>query len=1133
MPKLLPLLLDRPHSPRRYAGTKTDQRGSAIVLVLVSCVLMAVLAATLLQLARFERIPQSQSNIDVVVESVVEEIVNQLTDDILDDAGNVFNPTLGAGGGDEPWDFPWTTPSIAPGRTVESSAGATVNVFGGAFDDTWLASTAPDYRAANRVPANTVNFAGVTKIANTNGVWRKISSLSGMFLSNGSGGSDLSATDTPTENFVNNVASELTRDTNILVSSNALVDADRDGIGDSRWEWAPLKQIGATQYVTAVRIIDLSARADLNVPLGRFNTTLATLPRGDSPAELDIEQLIDDVATRSGINTGTAETEWRAVISSRLSGGATTTPIASVATNYDGNTAIPASQSRRDVWVNGSSLVDNDFNFNGKDPDGGGPLDYGQSAYFYSTDAFELLYRNGLSNATTSSIENLMPAWLRQNAGNESDFSDAFANQARFFLSNPRSSVSPFTGSSVTAPSLPGNTTHALKLDINEAVKTDAGRTELRNEIDRVISSGNTAALLALFPQFNTSADQLADQLAANITDYIDSDNKLTRVGTRYGFEALPYIGEVYTQQVYGIASKNEDGTNDVILNWESEGETGVVIEIANPFARYNGTAWTGRPVKLTDVWLRINGADDVELSALSGRTELLPGDVLLITRNSTGCDTATLDTLDFVANPTFNTQGNFNNVYTAALTTALPSNVSLLTFTLHAELDDAAATLIKYTGCEAQVSADTIAETLSGITTTTLDVDDQGFVRTHYRGFAQGLQMMTVDQRPDTTVAGGVANGYTVEVSSLDTPSVNTDTTSGQATLLVPAATTLGNETKASSPAIFTSLAGEQFNWPDSTRERMQWVGDILQIPMVGMGSTATGDDAQISKAFVDTTGGATAVTGGIDALYLPYKVDDNLVTDAPIINNTAAPYNVPHSLMLLERLTTFNPATDTEDGDGDSDSATESFASPDYDEMLVPGKLNLNTATLETIRSLLPLPTDTSNTDLLRRRVSERIIERRESLRQLTDYGMGLDNIPGLVSPAAFYEHIGRSMNQSPIGSANTGDTFDLGTPAVRVDLNDYESPLGTYPANTDGASGDGVGDDREEELMIAKWLSEVASARSDVFAAYIVVQGYPADAFTGGVTESAELIVIFSRANVGPTDERAQEIARLRVK
>ena len=133
---------------------------------------------------------------------------------------------------------------------------------------------------------------------------------------------------------------------------------------------------------------------------------------------------------------------------------------------------------------------------------------------------------------------------------------------------------------------------------------------------------------------------------------------------------------------------------------------------------------------------------------------------------------------------------------------------------------------------------------------------------------------------------------------------------------------------------------------------------------------------------------------------------------------------------------------------------------------------------------------------------------------------YAMGAYNIPGIAYTTALYEQIEPITN--PVGETTT-----LGTSPSRIDLNDHETTLGTY-----NALADGVADDREEELMLAKWLTEVAETRSDIFAAYIVVQGYPSGNFAAGVDESARLIVIFSRANVEGQGDRAVEIDRFRI-
>ena len=60
---------------RHCVGGQLDRRGSAIILVLVTIVLIAILATTLIQITRFERIAKSESNIEAVVSSVVDEIL--------------------------------------------------------------------------------------------------------------------------------------------------------------------------------------------------------------------------------------------------------------------------------------------------------------------------------------------------------------------------------------------------------------------------------------------------------------------------------------------------------------------------------------------------------------------------------------------------------------------------------------------------------------------------------------------------------------------------------------------------------------------------------------------------------------------------------------------------------------------------------------------------------------------------------------------------------------------------------------------------------------------------------------------------------------------------------------------------
>ena len=283
---------------------------------------------------------------------------------------------------------------------------------------------------------------------------------------------------------------------------------------------------------------------------------------------------------------------------------------------------------------------------------------------------------------------------------------------------------------------------------------------------------------------------------------------------------------------------------------------------------------------------------------------------------------------------------------------------------------------------------------------------------------------------------------------------------------------------------------------------------------------------------------------TDGVQALLLPYKtstaasgneragvISNNVVLDGSGLSGVL---NVPHSLMLLEQLTTYSPATDgidsdNADGDDNINTGGGTRNNPDEQELLVPGRINLNTATRETLIRLLPYPDLTT-----RAAVADAIITRRESLNQFAHHGIGANSIPGIAYTSSLYEHLER------LGSGGAGITAFASNPArdntnntyrngVRIDWTDEEATTGGF-ALPSGLT-DGVIDDREEEIMLGKWLAEVADNRSDVFAAYIVVQGYPADDFTVGAIESARLIVIFSRANVQGAGDQAVEIGRFR--
>jgi hypothetical protein len=1119
-----------PQGLRRCKGGR-DERGSAILLVLVTLVLMSILAGSLLQLTRFERIPRAESNIDVVVESVVAEILTQATEDLIDDNGRFLNPNdFATGGGDEAWDFPWT--NLAPASTgvrqpLDIDGNPVPNVRGGLMDDTWLAAQMPEFGTAIPGPGTAYANAGGTA-GGANGQWRKISDLTGNFLRGANGTSDLSSGAAPIEDPVNfNTINN--RNMNIPTGSPILVDADGDGIGDSRWEWAPLRQVGATRYVMAVRVVDLSARMDVNVATGRFNATDASASRGDSPAELNGDEFVTSIVPAG--DQATVRNEWREGLNYHLTGVLPNPPDligATEETRYDENAATPAVGSRADYWRRGAALVSNTFDSNGANP--AGAEDYSNST-FGLTDAYELLRGNGFNSNASTPLENLMPTLTRRNNA-EDNFAVGNTNgwsQQQFWRFDPRKHMSIFTGSSVAVkPAATTAQNRELKLDVNEAVRT-GNLGALRQRILDFLNTANGAALVNEYPHLTSNA-QLADQLTVNIADYIDSDNQVSQLGTATGFEALPYISEVYTQRYYqatAVAPPVAPSTDNQVT-WSGVGAQGYVIEIANPFAP--DTSGRGRPVSLTNVWIDINGSQ-LELGGIAGvPTELAPGDVVLLYRSSGGA----LGVLDnYHSSNANNTTGGFTTVHTG-IGPPMPRNTQNVTIGLRAALQGSNTPAgFNYSAVDIELGGNSVTEpaTANAISGPPVPPNHFSYIQTHYVGHAVGLRMMTVTK-------GGGSNDYVADTSTLDDPSVNCDVVAGgAATQSIP--TTLANEVKASTPTGFGNLDNaanggpQQIVWPDSERQRMHWIGDILQIPLIGLRG-ANANDATMAEAFIAAAGG-TALnnpnTGtGVEALMLPYQ-------SGIVINGAASSgvLNYPHAALLMEQLTTFSPATDGLDGDngdGDDNALTGggTLAAPDLEEVLVPGRININTASRETLERLLPFP------DLATRQaVARAIVERRESTQQSAPigsggYGMGSNGLPGIAYSGALYEQIATLpngfaptyVNISRDGANSTG----LGGGNARIDWNDHEETLGTF------VPVDGVVDDREEEIMLAKWLSEVADTRSDIFAAYIVVQGYPAGDFSGGAVESARLIILFSRAGVETTGDRAVEIGRIRL-
>lgn len=1046
--------------PRRDAPApranrfRCDRRGSAIILVVVAIVLMAILGATFVQITRFERIDTGGEHIDIAINSVLNEVAVVLAQDLYDDNGNFFNH-VGSdrtdGGGDEPFDYAWTDSTVAE-RAVVFVDGTGGVAEGGVYDDPWLAE-------AFAMPPGGVPI-----------VWPHLSDLTGRFLNVGHRDLTLVGQTNPGE--VASVAADVTNIPVDYTNSPQLVDADGDGIGDSLWAYCPAAEIAGKRYVYAIRIIDLSSKVNINTALGVTDGAgnVTGNPRGDTPAEVDATGLAGYLAVNGGTTAAAAVNEFNQTIAQRY-GGSATVPVA----------WGDATDERRHYWLNGSSLVNTalvnqatDVNYDPADR-------YGQS------DLLELLYKNGLNNtALATPLEDDMPTLLRRDNA-EFVFDDTPAgvhsgSRANFYTNrNARILFTTESGAMVIAPPVgtaatligpdhdsDGTGERILKADINHSSLADL--TEVIE--DTILAYGTFDA--TSFAHFGGSANEFASQLAANIVDMRDPDNQLTTHNGQTGMEALPFVSEVYVQRFYRniVSAETPVGSGVWTHQYTTGAPASYVIELRNPFSK---------PVSLENVFLYLDGSPfggtGGELSTFPGvpADELLqPGASMFIYFNGRGGE----DML--------NGYVPAGNDIDSPITDAWPIGSGAVQVELRGE-DQGTGTTLAWPYCG--VIVDGVENIANGWETTNSMVaaplpggaNNAFYIQHSYHGTdgVNLLQCEPSDFGPQTD-----------EPESYDATMIEVGSTSKTRQPTVAGGQFVGDWNGGDMQWLFLD---KQTSATDNDG-RIPYVADVLTIPVVGPNDPGSAN-ATLASA-IQASGVAR-----LDNLMLDYRA-----STAPVISNVSPSLNVPHAVLLLERLTTHSPAVDGFDLDGDGVDVSAG-GTPDYDEVYVPGKINLNTASLNVLIGALPFPTAAQ-----RNAVALRVFNFRDS--------------PG-VRPAT-----ARSSTQP--GIAYTGELYELLTADLaglnpQPDWNDHQ--VGGMTSDTTFLV-DNITGDREEDLMLAKWLNEVCTTRSDVFAVYLVVQGFPEGNFGAGAVESARVVAVFSRANVRQAGDKAQLIAVRRI-
>lgn len=679
---------------------------------------------------------------------------------------------------------------------------------------------------------------------------------------------------------------------------------------------------------------------------------------------------------------------------------------------------------------------------------------------------FELMRGAGVETGanTSAPFEARLSTFFRDGAG-EANYA-AYGTMQQFFETNPRLHTTVLSGITNYAPSLntPSNNEKLLL----------GGTTTAAAVRERVYAVFNNYPV-----QPNTLADtnEMADQFTANLFDYLDADNHVTAmmtapsVTTRYGLEALPFLAEVYVERPY-TAVGAATGAGPYVSEWTQNGDAGYAIEITNPFTR---------PILLDDVELWIEGGD------VATPTSTLVGELFdlaenganeLSTHNTTASqadDPATTrdeglmlwpgDRIVFYHDPA-------GTLGIASLVDITGGNVILVDITTTA---NAGAGVPWPSGVQAAATPYIPAEVTVGLRAT----DQTGTIMTTpYHQITNASftapDLLTNQSDANTTAGGedgllsfsmvGTTDG--ILTLAVDSANMTESRLFPSATVTTKAGEVLGADKAA--PATYSAAMDptqQQIVIQDYENNNLVYLGELLHVTTLGFTATQTIPEAWNTTApadndiFVPTDTSAGSV-GGTDSL------------------------NIPHAAALLDQFTL-------------------------YDVEFTPGLINLNTASAELLYRSLPIADIALRTDVV-----NQIIDYRDQTPGAMDGNRTTYSnrtMPGIAQTGELIELL-RGLSNATDGadtSAINGVLADFGSEGYNVD----NTAIPTVPEVDD------IADDQEEQVLLAKWLAQVTSTRSDCFAAYIWVREHDADDFTSS-TDERRLIAVLHRGAGGNT-------------
>lgn len=1103
----------KPHPPRPAA-----QRGSLMVLVIVVLVLLAILGMSYLQVARLDRIASAQdksNNIDIVAASVTAKIAQTLKDDVT----GIFDGTK------KPYDH--------PAKEV----------------DQWLAASSPSFAA-------------------TDPTWPHLTSLTDEFLRirHDAAAPDEYAIDNSSTNYLVKDAGVKISGTDSLetssISGNSFwalgADADGDGVLDSRWEWAPIQQIGGTAYVMAVRIVDNSSMINVNAATAMTSngtTGYATgtdTPRGYFPTDIDLSRL-----------TSLANGAWSGELSALL--GGTTRQLSG---------AVPSIfTDRQTAWLDHVSMYGYDTN-----------------RYLHRNE-LDLRYRNGLNSSGVSPryLTSDMPNLLRSGSGENAWYNvvggSTTAHMASFFQGGAdadavsgrafpeiRHLLTTVSGAAVFSPNHNNmhTGTRTLKYDlltqdvVSPANDPAARVTNITSRLAKVLKEGTSNYL----SMTDAEIDQVATEYALAIQNYSDTDSLPTgatiNTTTFYGLETLPFIREVYFQVAYEDQNVVTAGDGYYETWVRRDDSQAMVVEIGNPFDRAitlggaNGPFVRVAVIDNSDALVATSATGSLS-ATLNGGAKALVYSTPTVTFDEAGFGGSLLADLGIsgIAGVTeinagtsalrlWAASGGNITLTTTATYLAMQVSVASGTDTIWGTADDTWVTYDRFSlgatfpasfpvsidhsahyqvpvhwHVQASVARDGLnSRYLSNGPKTHLHVRDIPQSSWWPSSAPPGTQpnFAWPDYRTrKTTGLSGTQAWHTVS-NPVDALAINPVVPASADVKQIPQYTTHpgpqhpnpGSPTPGSVPQNtlrFPVSAAKTIAMSSPTDTEM----DALHIPIANRSFASV---AELGWIFMY---GFYRDTANLSQGDFPARLDSlNAARRFLSFSSVADSVKLTHASMVFDEFTTLSPRYDGADNDNDdfgNDPTSSTGADNTEAEQYVPGTININTAPLHVLTLAAPLPEAIDDVQAL----MGKVIEYRDTpANRATITGLAAGNVrtdPGIAG-------IGELLMVNPAWAASgtTGNQDMMwhglppndGTLPATVDL--YPMP-GIPDANLNATLPNTI----EAQMARFQFLSQAFTTRSDVFTAYIYIRGYSASNFGNGPIEAKRFFVVFDRSGI----------------